>query len=76
MRYNKKSSMAKTKKQKPEDLLKQYLKADSALLERSGLKRTIGIAFPSKKRTPLLGKIATKMLTWSGGQALIRIEIK
>lgn len=55
-----------------EQKVKSYLEKEAKLVEQLGLKRRLVLDFPRHKKVPLLGRIAGRLLMWSGGHPDIR----
>jgi len=50
-----------------DDRIRQYLANDSISLNAHGLKRTLCVNFPKRKRVPFLSLVALAILRWQGG---------
>lgn len=52
--------------------LKKYLEHDGRLLEQYGFARQYIINFHGKRKAPLLGRLAVKVLGWTGARIDLR----
>lgn len=62
---------AKRKSKSPQDILTEkataFMVDEQKLLKKYGLARQIVVTFPKRESVPLMGKVAVKLLKWSGG---------
>lgn len=65
----KKTTKRKSKKLEPNfrERVSYYIDDEKKLLEKYGLLKHIVVLFPQHRKPPLLGKLAVKLLRWSGG---------
>lgn len=64
----------KTKVLTLQDKIKPILEKEHAAYEKAGVVRRFAVTFPNRHKAPLLGRLAVKLLNFSGGIIQIQFD--